>query len=116
MNIKLWSMFFALVLVAGCATTPPPITGRPELLNFLSDAKTTKEEVITTLGQPSGKFEREKILTYRLGFKTGNKGFYVVEQQPGMPIEDNWADAKYSLVLVFDEKNVLRKHSLVEVR
>ena len=109
-------MLFALVLAAGCATTRPPVMGRPDLLNFLADSKTTKEEVITTLGQPSGKFEREKILTYRLGFKTGNKGFYVVEQHPGMPIEENWADAKYSLVLVFDENDVLRKHSLVEVR
>jgi len=35
----------ALALIfGGCATTPPPLKGSPDLLNFLSDGKTTRTE------------------------------------------------------------------------
>lgn len=100
--------------LVGCATAPP-LKGRADLLDFLADGKTTREEAALKLGQPSGKFERENIFTYRLGFEPKNKGYYVVErevQPAGWPA---WMRAKYSLVLVFDEAGVLRKHSLVEV-
>ena len=103
----------SLVLV-GCATTAP-LKGRADLLDFLADGKTTREEVALKLGQPSGKFERENILTYRLGFEPKNKGYYVVEREAHPEGWPTWLRAKYSLVLVFDETGVLRKHSLVEV-
>src|SRR3972149_3560063 len=62
-----------LLLLTGCATAPP-LKGRADLLDFLTDGKTTREEVALKLGQPSGKFERENIVTYRLGFEPKNKG------------------------------------------
>jgi hypothetical protein len=108
-------LILALTLV-GCATTQ--IKGHADLLNFLADGKTTKEEVLVQLGQPSGKFEQEKILTYRLGFDSRSRGYYVVERARGMGSESTWEawmNCKYSLVLVFDNKDVLGKHSLVEV-
>ena len=85
------------------------------MLNFLSDGKTTREEVIITLGQPSGRFEAEKILTYRLGYEPQNKGYTVVEREATGSGWPTWTAAKFSLVLVFDDAGNLRKHSLVKV-
>jgi len=110
--------FLASVLVlalVGCATELP-LKGRADLLNFLAEGKTTRAEVIAALGQPSGRFENDRILTYRLGFESENRGYYPVgrEADPsrGWP---TWMFAKYSLVLVFDDAGTLRKRSLVEV-
>jgi hypothetical protein len=103
------------LMLAGCASTPPPPKGSPDLLNFLSDGKTTRTETIITLGQPSGQFESEKILTYRLGFEPRNRSYYVVERETTANGWPTWTVAKFSLVLVFDDAGILRKHSLVKV-
>ena len=103
------------LMLAGCATPPPPMKGSPDLLSFMADGKTTKAEVIATLGQAAGRFEGEKILTYRLGFEPRNNGYYLVERESrksGWPV---WSKAAFSLVLVFDDASVLQQHSLVKV-
>jgi hypothetical protein len=114
MNTKVFLALLLVLTLVGCATAP--LKGNADLLDFLADGTTTKAEVLTTLGQPSGRFENDKILTYRLGFEPNNKGYYVVEREAdprtGWP---TWMRAKYSLVLCFDDAGVLRKHSLVEV-
>ena len=115
-----YRMFSLLVLVGfvalvGCATTPPPLKGRPDLLAFLSDGQTTKTDAISALGQPSGSFESQRILTYRLGLEPRNNGYYLVEREAGISGWPTWRGAKFSLVLVFDDSGVLRKHSLVKV-
>lgn len=107
-------LVLALTL-AGCATTPPPLKGSPDLLIFLSDGKTTRTETIITLGQPSGRFEAENILTYRLGFEPGKSGYYVVEREATSSGWPTWMAAQFSLVLVFDDAGILQKHSLVKV-
>lgn len=103
-----------ILSLLGCATSPP-LKGCPDLLDFLADGETTREEVVLKLGQPSGKFERENILTYRLGFEPKNKGYFLVERETQPTGWPTWVRARYSLVLVFDEAGVLRRHSLVEV-
>jgi len=100
--------------VVGCAT-PQPLKGRADLLDFLADGKTTREEAVLKLGQPSGRFERENILTYRLGFEPKSNGYYIVEREAQRDGWPTWTRARYSLVLVFDGAGVLRKHSRVEV-
>ena len=111
-TVTLAALFPALTLV-GCATVP--LRGRADLLDFLADGKTTREEVVLKLGQPSGRFERENIITYRLGYEPKNNGYYLVEREAQPDGWPTWLRAKYSLVLVFDDKGVLRQHSLVEV-
>jgi hypothetical protein len=114
MNTKVFLASVFILTLVGCAALP--LKGSADLLNFLADGKTTRAEVLTTLGQPSGRFENDKILTYRLGFEPKNNGYYVVEREAnwatGWP---SWTLAKYSLVLCFDDFGVLSKHSLVEV-
>ncbi len=114
MKIGTWFGLVVAVLLTGCATTQ--VTGRADLLDFLSDSQTTRQDVILTLGQPSAQFEHERIFTYRLGYEPKNHGYYVVEREPTTEAGwSTWSHAKYSLVLVFDDAGVLRKHSLVEV-
>ncbi len=115
MNAKNLLVLALASTLVGCATTPPPLKGRPDLLNFLSDGKTTRSEAIIALGQPSGRFEAEKILTYRLGFEPRNNGYYIVERQTTTSGWPTWIATKFSLVLVFDDAGILWQHSLVEV-
>lgn len=103
----------ALVLM-GCVTQSPK--GQAELLHFLTDGQTTRQEVIVALGQPSARFEKEKVFTYRLGCEPKTRGYYVVEREaPNEAGWSTWRQAQYSLVVVFDDIGVLRKHSLVKV-
>jgi len=101
--------------VTGCASAPPPLRGTPDLLNFLADGQTTKDQAFTTLGQPSGFFESERILTYRLGYDSRNRGYFLVERENRNGGWPTWTNASFSLVLVFDDAGLLRKHSLVKV-
>ena len=114
MNTKMPAAALLVLVLVGCATAPP-LKGRADLLNFLSDGKTSREEVVLKLGQPSGTFERENILTYRLGFEPKNNGYFLVEREPTPSGWPTWVLAQYSLVLVFDEAGVLRRHAVVEV-
>jgi len=115
MQAKILLVLALALTLAGCATVPPSIKGSPDLLNFLSDGKTTRTEVITTLGQPSGTFEVQRILTYRLGYEPENHGYAVVEREAAASGWPTWTAAKFSLVLVFDDAGILQKHSLVKV-
>lgn len=102
-----------VITLAGCATpqSPPPTV----LLDFITDGQTTKQEIIVKLGEPSGRFESEKILTYRLRAAPKSDGYYVVQRETTTSGLPTWSLANFSLVLVFDDANVLRQHSLVKV-
>ena len=105
-----------LLASAGCVTPPPPPSGRVDLLAFLADGSTARSKVLSKLGQPSAAFEAEKILTYRLGFEPKSKGYWVVGRETDGSPWPVWISAKFSLVLVFNDKGVLLEHSLVNIR
>jgi hypothetical protein len=101
------STLLLVALLVSCATTKMNgVEGSRTLLNFLEDGVTTKEEVVLKLGQTSATYETGRILAYRIGS-------YIL--LPGMS-GANWAVTSHSLVLIFDENDVLRRHSLVPVR
>jgi hypothetical protein len=58
----------SVVLLAGCATTP---RGRQDLLTFLQDGTTLKQEVLLKLGQRSAMLDAAKLLAYRLAKDQG---------------------------------------------
>jgi hypothetical protein len=99
------------LLLAGCASMPP---ARKDLLDFLRPGQTTREEVILRLGQPSGTFERERILTYRVG-QLGDEGYYLVSPRSLAPEGTPFHAERFSLVIVFDAQGRLEKHQLVRV-
>jgi hypothetical protein len=99
------AMAVLLAVLAGCSTTP---IGKRDLLDFLQDGKTTREDVFLRLAEPSATFESGRILTYRMD---EDEGGYTIKGAKGV----KWS-AKYSLVLSFDEKGILRRHALVRVQ
>ena len=119
-KIMTLAAYLLLSLLVGCATTSPLAEKTAEksaektFLESLEDGKTSKQMVILKLGQPSGTFEGERILTYRIG--KDEHGYSVLDRQTGVSVYSPWTGAKFSLVLIFDEHNVLRKHSMVLVR
>ncbi|HSM28212.1 MAG TPA: hypothetical protein VK855_08940 [Thioalkalivibrio sp.] len=98
------ALLVAMFIVA-CASAP---VGRKDLLIFLQDGQTSRQEVYLALGEPSAVFESGRILAYRLGQDEG--GYYLLQQGPG------FQGVNYSLVLVFDDTGQLARHALVEVR
>jgi hypothetical protein len=93
-----------LLITAACATSIP--RANPDLLNFLRLGETTRQEIMLRLGRPSGSFEQERILTYRLS-QDAKQGYSVTSR--ALPSAD------YSLVLIFDDQGVLQKKGLVPV-
>ncbi len=108
------SAVFAVLLLAGCGAPPPP-HGRPDLFDFLADGQTRKRQVLDHLGQPSGTFESGRVLTYRVGYEPANHGYHIVGRESGASGWPTWVNAKYSLVVVFDGADRLRRHTLLEV-
>lgn len=113
---RLWRSLLLLITlsIAGCTTASPP-KGRGDLLDFVVDGRTTKPEALAALGSPSGRFESGKIVTYRLGYERQSNGYYVVEREVSPDGWPMWTLTTFSLVLVFDETDVLQRHSLVKV-
>ena len=101
----------ALVVVAiglsACGSAP--IRGSATLLDFLKEDATTREQVIVELGDPTAAYDGSKIMTYRLNRDDG--GYYLVRN-----LSLGWANAPFSLVLVFDDKGLLRTRSIVAVK
>jgi len=120
-RIPWFFLLFAFLLFAGfsCAPTQQIVNRETEAkwLSYLEDGRTTKEDVLLRLGLPSAQFEGERILTYRM-MLSKEEGLVVVSRELDArdPWLSQWAKAEYSLVLVFDEQHILRRHSLLRVR
>jgi len=110
-----------IIIVASCGTphiqsTDTQLLFKTELLGFIQDGITTREEVVLKLGIPSAQFEGEKILTYQLRVDQEGRWHLVAPQinvTTGLRV---WGKKTSSLVLVFGGDGVLRKHSLVETK
>lgn len=53
--------------------------------------------------------QNESILFYRLG--QSQSGYFIRD-----PYKEQWANVRYSLVLILDDVGVLKQHSLVDVQ
>jgi hypothetical protein len=110
-----------LVVATGCATprvqpADPQLLFKSELLAFIQDGVTTREEVFLKLGMPSAQFEGEKILTYQLRVDKDGTWHLTAPQVTATTGFRQWLPGTCSLVLVFGSNGVLRKHSLVEAQ
>jgi hypothetical protein len=117
----IFSLLTLIIVVASCATphiqtTDTQFLLKSDLLGFIQDGVTTREEVALKLGTPSAQFEGEKILMYQLRLKRSGKWHLVSPQTIKYSDFREWKEGTYSLVLVFGSDGVLQKHSLVEAR
>ena len=121
-NIALMSAILLIImalLTVGCATPRiKPINKMDfsDRLPFLINGETTREEVLLKLGEPSGRFEGERILTYMLSIDSDKK-LRILPRQLALSISDPRVYALNgivcSLVLVFGENNILEKTELI---
>lgn len=111
----------ALLVAAGCTHSRqlPPEAGR-ELLPFLEDGRTTAEQLLLELGIPTAQFEDGRILTFRL-LVTGDRRVVPVSRH----LELSWRDPRLAswptsplvnLIVVLDERLVVVRHAIVQVR
>ena len=112
--------FLIILLLSGCAETRLQTVDDSILaqqLSLLEDGKTTKEDILLKFGIPSALFEGERILTYRLRFNQKENRFEVVSREVDRrdPRFAEWLQTEYNLVLVFDEKHILQKHSMLRI-
>lgn len=115
------TVFLLAGSLAGCAAGA--ITGPVDLSSDvvklpmpLQDGSTRREDVLLQLGPPSAQFEGERIFTYRLR-REGERLHPVPPiADPGEPRYSTWVNADHNLILVFDDRNVLRRHSLLRIK
>jgi hypothetical protein len=115
-------LWLALITMTASCATPhvQPVDAQilfsSELLGFIQDGNTKREEVVLKLGIPSAQYEGEKILTYQLRVDQTGSWHLVAPQTDVTTGLREWREGTCSLVLVFDGEGVLRKHSLVEAK
>ena len=112
--------FLILLLLSGCAETKLQTLDDLALqqqLALLEDGKTTKQDILLRFGIPSAQFEGERIFTYRLRYYQDKNRFEVIAREVDRkdPRFAEWMQTEYNLVLVFDDKHILQKHSMLRV-
>ena len=115
------SLILLACCLGGCAQLlPPPTRQQIEAgpLAFLVDGKTSREDILLRIGTPSGQFESDRVLTFRLAISRK------LQLMPASRVAINyqhddegvWIGSTHDLVIVFDENNIAQKHSLILVR
>ena len=100
----------ALLVLAstGCATPIQPVAPSEVAakFGFLQLGRTTRQEIVERMGPPRGEFEKDRVITY-----------WVSENQLGRievrTTTKSSDDRSFTMVLAFDERDVLARHSLV---
>lgn len=109
-----------ILLFSGCAETKLHTVDDSILhqqLSLLEDGKTTKQDILLKFGIPSAQFEGERIFTYRLRYNQSENRFEVISREVDRrdPRFAEWMQTEYNLVLVFDDKHILLKHSMLRI-
>ncbi len=110
-----------LLDLTGCARKlrlVDPAEVRSSVISFLENGRTSREAVIAELGEMFAEFENGRVVTYRLdeSFRSVGAHRRSLRGRPARWDRPWGAEQRYSLVLVFDETDVLIDHSLVSVR
>jgi len=114
-NPLMFVFAFAVIgWVYGCSYNMPLDTATvSEQFPFLRQGETTRQEVLNRMGLPMASYESDRILIFSMIENHSLKRFQVgYDSMPGRAV----ATALYHLVLVFDSKGRLERHSLVRVQ
>jgi hypothetical protein len=121
-----WTLILTVITgcggLAGCTTQSPPSPRQfqDKFLDFVQDGSSTREQILLRLGMPAATFEASRILTFRVGPDVGGAvANYARETHAGELVDLDraaWVATQFSLVLVFDDRGVLVRHSLVPIQ
>jgi hypothetical protein len=110
-------------LIVGCATVVAPLEPQlvSERLPFIQDGKTSKEEVLSRLGEPANRYEGGRILTYEMCPDFYLKGpLRLRDTRPtdktgqALPGAARCSlDRINNLILVFGPDDLVERHSVV---
>ena len=121
-------------LLTGCATVVAPLEPQlvSERLPFVHNGKTSKEEILRSLGEPDYRFEGGRILTYKMchepvpkWFPWGNFPLSPPNGEPLLTHEKGEAlpgavgclpERTNTLILVFGPNDLVERHSVVLVK
>ena len=119
------ALFLLAALSAGCAHPYTTAEVNRTWLKFVQDNSTTRQQVVAAFGEPTASFEKGRIVTYRLigplAPQTDDVFFTPLEKIPPTvahspePLDEvSWsARLEWSLVLVYDGQQVVRRHSVI---
>ena len=109
MKSGIYILICLVFIIACCATDLRPVDKYLEetSLSFIEDGKTTKDEIILKYGFPMKTFNNGGILIYNTAFSE-KRGF--------ITMQDVAKVGDYHFVFVFDENNILKRHSFLKVR
>jgi len=112
------TVIFLVTIATGCATpkiqpADPQLFFKSDLLSFLQDEVTKRQEVVLKLGIPSAQIEGDRILMYQVMTDKDGRWHLVAPGWNATTGLRTWGKGIMSLVLVFGEDGVLLKHSLV---
>jgi hypothetical protein len=108
------TLITVLAMLCGCAWSNEPKQSPEEwqrnALSFLHQGVTTREQILMKLGEPTGRFENDRIFTYRIARKIPDEIRVVPRNTDvGAP---SYAGVDYTLVLVF-YGNTVQTHNLL---
>jgi len=115
-------------LLTGCATVVAQL--EPQLVSerfpFVQDGKTSKEEVLHSLGEPDYPYEGGRILAYKMCYVPEPKWFpwgnYPLSSPISEPLRPSRAlggcspERTNTLILVFGPDDLVERHSVVVVK
>ena len=106
------------LLASGCATprlqsVDPQLLLGSDLLSFIKDGATSREETVLRLGIPAAQIEGDRILMYQLRRDPEGKWHMVAPGWNPFSGLRTWSEGTGSLVLVFGQDGLLLRHSLV---
>jgi hypothetical protein len=110
----LWMVAALLLTTGGCSSYRTNVAS-PEvahdLLPFLENGKTRRDEIQKILGNPSFESERDRVIAYRVAPDgLGSLESVVWEGTFG------WKRTQYNLVLAFNAEQILEKHALIQMK
>jgi len=110
---------FLFALLFGC--TPKTLVienqAQSDIMPFIRDGITEREEVLIRLGKPASTYKGSQIITYWLW--KDELGKFVVIPKQRLPHDMRGTGFKenlHNLILVFDSVDVLERHSIVFIR
>jgi hypothetical protein len=107
-----------LILAGGCAHRPTPDEIFRGQISLLESGKTNEADLLLRFGAPTGRFEAERILTWRLGrlpdgeIKPATRVVVLVPSSAAGP-SLRWDADLYDLVVVFDDHHLLKRFKLI---
>ncbi|MEO6308249.1 MAG: hypothetical protein ABIO96_06950 [Nitrospiraceae bacterium] len=118
-DLKIGLFLVSVLLLAGCATVVVPLDPQlvTERLPFIRDGKTSKEEVLSRLGEPYSRYEGEQILTYvmceDLSLDGGRRLSHTrTTDTKGEAVRCS-PERTNNLILVFGPDDLVERHSVV---